>query len=460
MSTASIMSGLLNASGLKERLSEYGGKANLPLADFPPIGNRKAGDSAPEGRFLAQFEGLAGNGIGNGAEDGADNLDAVASAESSPEQESRVENGPPVEGEVSILVDGEAADIPAAMEQGLPADDNAVPPAAVTAAGASSYPQMQAKTDSRAAPTGNDAPEQVVARGGGDATVGRAGTGMAAQSTHAWGGYGTSEIFDRPGRTGEGATPPGLNGRAAPASGNAPLVTVAGFSMTSAKSDYPSNFTEKFSRQLDMMRPTFRAFASSDGLARAAEAGGQTVLLAPGPAAGGTLPQVQQAIQTSLVNLAREGTGGNPTVKTMELSLVPRSLGEIKVHMMHAGNRISVEIVTSTVAATQAMETVKNDIVKAYLQFGIQPEEVNIRVTETRDATQPTLQASSEQDRFAQGGGQGLARHGAGSSMAERQEAARQQETGAGNAAGSEGPKPVETAKPARSDVMGKVQYF
>ena len=518
MSTANMMSGLLNASGLKERLQEIGGKMKSLPSGFPRAEARWTKDSSGNEEFAVQFDRLAKEvsvedlpDFGNsdaGEEKTKENSTTFADVETKTE----VKAGAKAE---DVLADTavefeEGADAAMGFEEGADTadvsepmddadaeaaveanetrhDDNPefVPPAAATAAAAVRPMELQVQQPVTPVQGGGIEPVQA----GGDrkadvpdnarleqtdlhtkrdgVSAARIDGRMAEQPVQAFGRYKGSDLFQRPvtmndARSGQPASEGVLRqGRTGSMPGEAPLVPVTGFRMSSAQPDQPGNFSEKFSRQLDMMRPVFRALPDSEGLNKAIEAGGQVMALQTGNAAGGTIPQVQQAIQASLANLARESTSNGPVTKTMELSLLPRSLGEIRVHMVHSGNHISVEIKTNTAAATHAMETAKSDIVKAYLQYGIQPDDVNIRVTETRDATQSSLPASSEQDRSSQASGQGLARNGAGSSMADRQEnASHRQEGQAGRDRSDEGLKQAEAARQTRTNVMGKVQYF
>ena len=504
MSTANIMIGLLNASGLKERLSELGGKARQLQPDFLQAEPRQARAGQGEEEFLSRF-GVSGEeadvptparglpaenhadapempvedateAAGNVVEITADTeADAVMEAEeaAAPEEEVKAEMHPLVEPSQR----GASAFVPlaAASVMAKPAEPQPQQMVIEEEPGAGSRPVAVGRDEKSAVQVNYRAEHAAVsARGDRAAPIAR----MIMQKSD-----GPVQAAGLPEQAADRANEAGLFKEPAAAKGTrsaqpltdgavqqgrnglvfteARLLTVNGFKMSPQQSAYPGNFSEKFSKQLDMMRPEFRASPAADGLNRAVEAGGQVMSLQTANGVTGTVPKIQQTIQAALVNLARETSGSTPTAKTLELSLLPRSLGEIKVHMIHEGGRISVEITTHTASATQAMETAKTDIVKAYLQLGLQPDDVNIRVTESRDAPQTTQSASSEPDRNAQAGGQGLARNGSGSSPAERQQNASHREEGtAHHATGEEGSKAAETARPVRSEMMGKVQYF
>ncbi|MCB1422242.1 MAG: flagellar hook-length control protein FliK [Nitratireductor sp.] len=503
MSSANMMSGLLNASGLKERLQELSGKTKPQPSGFPQSEAHPARGGSGDEEFAAQFDRLTKEASVKDLPDFSNSETAKEGPKENPatfadvETNNEVNTGIEAEGAmadtmVEIEEDQDATDVseskgsadaetaPEANEHRHDDTPGFVPPAAAAAV---RPVELQGPQPVARVPGDDISPVQAEGNRKADvldgarswqadlqakrdgASAARIDGRMAEQPVQAFGRYNGSDLFQRPvtvnaGRSGQPVAEAVLRqGGTGSMPGEAPLVPVTGFRMSLAQPAQPGNFSERFSRQLDMMRPVFRTFPGSDGLSKAIDAGGQVMALQTGNAVGGTIPQVQQAIQASLVDLAKESTSNGPVTKTMELSLLPRSLGVIKVHMVHSGNQINVEITTHTAAATHAMETAKNDILKAYLQYGIQPDDVNIRVMEIRDATQPSLPAGSEQDRSSQGSGQGLARNGAGSSMAERQEnASHTQEANLSHR--DEGLKQAEAAKQARSNVMGKVQYF
>lgn len=505
MSTANIMSGLLNASGLKERLQELGGKTKPQPSGFQQAEMRPAKGGSGNEEFTAQFARLAGEvsveespdfGNSNAGEEEIEESSATfddvrtsveVNAETKAEDAgadmaTEFEGGPDKEdgSQSKGSVDAEAGMESNNYQQD--ANPDFVPPATGAAVRPMELQVQQSVVPARDGGTGQiqaeagrktDALENIRS-GQADLHAKREGISatrvdgrMAEQPVQTFGRYKGSDLFQRPvtvsnARSGQPVAEGVLQqGRTGSMPGEASLVPVTGFRMSSEQQAQPGNFSEKFSRQLDMMRPVFRSLPGSDGLSKALEAGGQVMALQTSNAAGGTIPQVQQAIQASLVDLAKESTSNGPVTKTMELSLLPRSLGEIRVHMVHSGNQISVEITTNTAAATHAMETAKSDIVKAYLQYGIQPDDVNIRVTEARDSAQSSLPASPEQNRGSQASGQELARNGAGSSMAERQENAGHNQGREGGRTGrDEALERADAAKQVRSNMMGKVQYF
>ena len=513
MSTASMMSGLLNASGLKERLQELSSKSGSLPSGFQQAEAHRTRDGFGDDGFTSQLDRLSrevshGELSSPAREDGENDTAEVAMTAFADE----ALDGPQeasVDADVEALIRLEGADSARIADREGPAspqsnreadaaidtDDGSLSQTLMDDSSNSAYPAT-AGAERVAGLSAQQMPVQAAIAGDGypapsedarkidiaenskvfrdDLLARREGASVVRVDGRSadWPGQGgnrtvANELFQKPVTANDTRTRQHSaefmmrSGRAGPMPGDAPLVTVGGFKMSSEHPIQPGNFSERFSRQLDMMRPVFRSLPGSDGLGKAVEAGGQVMSLQTGNVTVGTITQVQQTIQSSLVNLARESTANGPVTKTMELSLLPRSLGEIRVHMVHSGSGISVEIVTNSAAATRAMESAKNDIVRAYLQYGIQPDEVNIRVTETRDAAQQSLSTGSDQDRGSQASGQGLARNGTGTSMAERQDnTGHLQEEDAVYPEREDGLKQADPGKPTRAGVVGKVQYF
>lgn len=464
MNTANFISGLLNAAGLKERLVEHGGKAKLHLPEFPANDLPKTASEPASNTSSGQTDDLT---------DGWDIEIVPVGHEVDPDAAQAGEKTADIfdVGAGALPLDSIEPEEPEAagsfvVENKMVEDASDVASGTHTETLQSSAPEDEAAF--QAAPVAAEVPmEQQAAQivmpahasvAGSPAGAGETGFAKAASAEvpplHASlnAAHTGIDVRSRPVKSADA----GSMQRASSTSEFRPLVSVTEFRMSAGRADYPQNFSAKLSNQLDMLRPAFQSVTGREGSIRAGEAGGQTAALSFANAVTATVPQAQQSVQTALISLARENTSTTPLARTMELSLVPRSLGEIKVHMVRSASRIDVEIITNSASATQAMETAKADIVKGYLLIGIQPEEVNIRITESREAVHTALAPGSEQDR----NGQGPARNGPGSTMSEQPSHGRQEREPASRDDSDDPHESTGSERRPDGGVMGKVQYF